>query len=269
MPQGTDGPEGRDRFSDFWAKGRRKCRQRFGGRKGEYGVLYPRIGIPRLGSDLYCLYMQYKYVQCLRKAGAVAEILAPEVSAEYMAEIIERCDGLLFPGGPDIQPKLYGREEEVGCGKADRMRDAFEFSLLGAALETGKPLFCICRGMQLLNVVLGGTLYQDIKPRQKCKHWDFWNRASATHSVEVDTDSLLSRILGTDTASVNSIHHQAVDDVGKRLWIAAGSPDGFPEALEIEDYPFCLAVQWHPEHMAARTPAQQKLFQAFVDACRQ
>ncbi len=231
-------------------------------------MLYPRIGLPKLGSDLYCLYMQYKYVHCLRKAGAQVEILAPDISVEYMAGMIERCDGSLFPGGPDIQPKLYGKDVEQGCGKPDLMRDAFESALLGAALEVGKPLFCICRGMQLLNVVLGGTLYQDIKPRQQCKHWDFWNRASASHSVELDTDSLLSGILEADAASVNSIHHQAVDDLGKRLWIAADSPDGFPEALEIEDYPFCLAVQWHPEHMAARTPAQQKLFRAFVDACR-
>lgn len=231
-------------------------------------MLYPRIGLPKLGSDLYCWYMQYQYVRCLRKAGAQVEILAPDVSVEYMAGVIERCDGLLFPGGPDIQPKLYGKDVEEGCGKPDLMRDAFESSLLGAALEAEKPLFCVCRGMQLLNVVLGGTLYQDIKPQQQCKHWDFWNRASATHSVELDTDSLLSKILGADSASVNSIHHQAVNDLGRRLWVAADSPDGFPEALEIEGYPFCLAVQWHPEHMAARTPVQQKLFQAFVDACR-
>ncbi len=254
MPCAGDGEQAVSR-KDGWFEGVRK-------------MIYPRIGIPKLGNDLYCLYMQYKYVKCLKKAGAVVEILKPSVSAEYMADVIERCDGLVFPGGPDIQPKLYGKDREPGCGKPDLMRDAFEFSLLEAALEVGKPLFCVCRGMQLLNVVLGGTLYQDIKLQQKCKHWDFQNRGSATHSVELDTDSLLAGILGADAASVNSIHHQAVNDLGKRLWIAADSPDGFPEALEIEDYPFCLALQWHPEHMAARTPAQQKLFQAFVDACR-
>ena len=231
-------------------------------------MIYPTIGIPTLGSDLYCQYMQYKYVHCLRRAGAMVEILPQKIDGAYMEDIVKRCDGLVFPGGPDIQPSLYGKEVEIGCGKPDRMRDAFELPLLKAALEVGKPLFCICRGMQLLNVALGGTLYQDIKPRQQCRHSDFWHRATATHSVELDTDSRLADILGSDTASVNSIHHQAVDDLGKRLWVAAGSPDGFPEALEIEDYPFCLAVQWHPEHMAARTPAQYKLFQAFVQACQ-
>ncbi len=231
-------------------------------------MIYPTIGIPRLGSDLYCEYMQYKYVQCLRKAGAVVQILPQKIDADYIAGIVTQCDGLVFPGGPDIQPALYGKEVESGCGKPDRMRDAFELPLLKSALEAGKPLFCICRGMQLLNVALGGTLYQDIKPRQKCRHSDFWHRATATHSVELDTDSLVSGILGSDTASVNSIHHQAVDDLGKGLWVAAASPDGFPEALEIEEYPFCLAVQWHPEHMAIRTPAQQKLFLAFTEACR-
>lgn len=231
-------------------------------------MIYPTIGIPKLGSDLYCQYMQYKYVRCLRKAGAVVEIFVPGKTAEYMESIITRCDGLLFPGGPDICPQLYGKETEAGCGKTDPIRDAFELPLLKLALEAGMPLFCICRGMQLLNVALGGTLYQDIKPRQQCSHWDFWHRATATHSIELDTDSLVSEILGSDTASVNSIHHQAVNDLGKKLWVAADSPDGFPEALEIEDYPFCIAVQWHPEHMAARTPGQQKLFQVFVDACR-
>ena len=94
------------------------------------------------------------------------------------------------------------------------------------------------------------------------------HRATATHPVEIDPDSFLAYLLDTDTLSVNSLHHQAADEIGEGLWIPADSPEGFAEALELEDYPFCLAVQWHPEYMAGRTPSQQRLFQALVDACR-
>ena len=223
-------------------------------------MLYPVVGVPLVGTDLYSRYMQYKYIRCLERAGAKVQLLAPDrmggvgageaLGAESLESVIELCAGFLFPGGPDIWPALYGQEALPECGKPDRIRDAFELPLLRAALEAKKPL-------------------QDIKPKQECEHWDFWHRATATHAVELDPDSLLSHLLGTSSTTVNSIHHQAVDDLGKGLWVAADSPDGFPEALELEEYPFCLGVQWHPEHMAAKTPAQRRLFEAFVKACRE
>lgn len=241
-------------------------------------MLYPVIGVPLLGTDLYCRYMQYKYTRCLERAGARVQLLAFNMTGNAgdgkvqgprsLEEVLELCAGFVFPGGPDIQPVLYGQKALPECGKPDCMRDAFELPLLRAALEARKPLFCICRGMQLLNVALGGTLLQDIKPKQEYQHWDFWHRATATHPIELDPDSLLARLLGTSSTTVNSIHHQIADDLGKGIWVAADSPEGFPEALELEEYPFCLGVQWHPEHMAARSPAQQKLFEAFVKACR-
>ena len=122
--------------------------------------------------------------------------------------------------------------------------------------------------MQLLNIAFGGTLMQDIHLKQEYQHADPLHRATATHPVEIDPDSFLAYLLDTDTLSVNSLHHQAADEIGEGLWIPADSPEGFAEALELEDYPFCLAVQWHPEYMAGRTPSQQRLFQALVDACR-
>lgn len=231
-------------------------------------MIYPIIGMPRLGDGLFHQYMQFPYIRCLQKAGASVQLLKPDVSQGAVEAVLEQCAGFLFPGGPDIQPELYGQTAQPGCGKPDRMRDAFELALIKAALAAQKPLFCICRGMQLLNVALGGTLLQDIKAQQEYQHLDFFHRKTATHPIEIDPDSLLARILDTDSAAVNSIHHQAADTVGKGLWVAADSPEGFPEALELEGYSFCLALQWHPEHMTARTPAQQSLFQAFVDACR-
>ena len=164
--------------------------------------------------------------------------------------------------------KLYGQLRQPGSEKSNEARDNFEMALLLAALEAEKPIFCINRGMLLLNVALGGTLYQDLKSRQQCEHFDFWHRSVAAHPVELDPDSFLAKQLKTDVLTVNSIHRQAIDNLGKRLWICADSPDGFPEALEMEDYPFCLAVQWNPEFMTRKTPVQRKLFQGFVDACR-
>lgn len=231
-------------------------------------MLYPTIGVPFMGTDLFCRYQQYKYTRCLRRAGAVVQVLMPGTPPEAVPAAVSRCAGFLFPGGPDIRPDLYGQKPQAGCGKPDLVRDAFELPLLNAVLAAGKPLFCIGRGMQLLNVAFGGTLIQDMKGKQEYPHMDFANRASATHPIELDPDSLVSRLLASDAVTVNSLHHQAADTIGEGLWIAADSPEGFPEALEIDGYPFCLAVQWHPEYMAAGTLVQQKLFMAFAEACR-
>ena len=231
-------------------------------------MLYPTIGIPFMGTGIFRRYDQYQYTRCLQRAGATVQTLALHAFSGAVDAALEKCDGFLFPGGPDIRPDRYGQKPQPGCQKPDPVRDTFELQLLDVVLAARKPLFCIGRGMQLLNVAFGGTLIQDITDKQEYPHMDFANRASATHPIELDPDSLVSRLLGSDAVTVNSLHHQAADTIGEGLWIAADSPEGFPEALEIEDYPFCLAVQWHPEYMAARTLVQQKLFQAFADACR-
>lgn len=231
-------------------------------------MIYPLIGIPAIEKNPLQPLMQYAYTRCLRRAGASVQFLSRNISSENLAETTDKCAGFLFPGGPDIHPKLYGRLAQPGCSRTDPAQDSFELSLLGAAIKAQKPLFCIGRGMQLLNVAFGGTLLQDIKRRQEYPHYDLLHRAYATHPVDIDPDSLLGQVLKTDTITVNSLHHQAADTIGDGLWISADSPEGFPEALQIEGYPFCLAVQWHPEHMAANTPVQQRLFQAFVEACR-
>ena len=217
----------------------------------------------------------------------------PEQARRYLAE----CDGFLFPGGADIAPALYGQKRRPECGKPDRIRDGFERLLMRAVLKTGKPVLCICRGMQLLNVVQGGTLTQDIKPLQTYRHADLAHRAGTAHPVGLQPDSILSQIFGSSAISVNSLHHQAVDKLGKGLCAAAKSPDGFIEAIELRaEGPaggpmgestgeptgelagkstgepagrrFVLGVQWHPEHMAAKDAAQQKLFERFVSECR-
>lgn len=231
-------------------------------------MLYPTIGLPMMGQSIFRHAAQYPYIRCLRRAGAAPRILPLIDSPEALNAALEQCDGFLFPGGPDIQAERYGQKRLVICDEPDLRRDAFEFTLLGAALELKKPLFCIGRGMQLLNVALGGTLLQTTRFQQEYQHYDPLHGSTATHPVDLDPEGLLADLLDADTAAVNSLHHQAVEEPGEGLWISADSPEGFPEALQLDGYPFCLAVQWHPEVMAFRTPAQQRLFQAFVDACR-
>lgn len=143
--------------------------------------------------------------------------------------------------------------------------DAAEPKLLRAFLAADKPVLGICRGIQVMNVVLGGTLYQDIKPFEHVPHNDHWAKV---HTVTVRRGTLLSRLLGQDTVLVNSQHHQAADRIAPELEIAALSEDGIVEALEKPDAHFCLGVQWHPEWLSDADPAQQGLFGAFVEACR-
>lgn len=230
--------------------------------------MQPVIAIPQMGTDLFRKYMKSKYVSSLRRAGAQVrwiDLADPEKAA---AEALQ-CDGLLLPGGADVDPALYGQQLSDKCGKPNELRDAGEMKLLEAFLPTNKPIFCICRGVQLLNVFCGGTLYQDIKDVQKCRHADFLSRTRGCHTVKIVPQTRLAGILGEKQVKVNSIHHQAVDQVGRELTIAAVSEDGFVEALEITHHPFCIGVQWHPEHMSKKSKLQQKLFDAFAVACKE
>lgn len=225
----------------------------------------PIIGVPLMGTSLARRYMQNKYTQCLRNAGAAVKILEPVAESTAIKRYLAECDGFLFPGGADLAPRLYGQEPQPGCGKPNSVRDSFEFPLIIAALKADKPLLCICRGMQLLNVVQGGTLTQDIKAVQKYNHADFFHKARFTHPVELEKDSMIGKLFCRQTVQVNSLHHQVVDCLGNGLHATAISPEGFIETIEFCDRKtFALGVQWHPEHMAAKDPSQQLIFNRFV-----
>lgn len=223
----------------------------------------PRIAIPQMGHSLFHWYMKHKYATALAHAGANAVWIAlaePDLAVRQALA----CDGLLLPGGADIDPACYGQVRDGKCGEANPVRDAVEPLLLQAFLAAGKPVLCICRGVQLLNICLGGTLFQDITDQQRCCHSDFSSRARSAHRCAIAPDSHLFAILGKTELPVNSIHHQAVNQVGWGLTVSARSEDGFVEGLELAGYPFCIGVQWHPEHM--KDPIQQRLFQAFAAA---
>ena len=226
------------------------------------------IAIPQMGNDLFRKYMKSKYVRSLERAGAAVRWIELDNTDEAIKNTLS-CDGLLLPGGADIEPSLYGKEREEKCGKPNVVRDKNEFEIFRAYVKTEKPIFCICRGFQLLNVACGGTLYQDIGGIIKCNHSDFLKRAKAIHGISVSADTKLFGIFGKNDVGVNSLHHQAVENVGENLIVSAVSEDGFVEALELKGHPFCIGVQWHPEHMSKADALQQRLFDEFVKECKQ
>ena len=221
------------------------------------------IAMPRMSTDPEPTVAQSKYMESLARAGAGmrwVELNDPEQAVQDALT----CDGLLLPGGGDMDPKFYGQERIPACGEPNLLRDAAEPLLLRAFLAADKPVLSICRGIQVMNAVLGGDLYQDIKPFEHLPHNGHWAKV---HTVTVRRGTLLSRILGQDTVLVNSQHHQAVDRVAPGFTLAALSEDGIVEAIEKPDAGFCLGVQWHPEWLSDADPAMQSLFDAFVNAC--
>ena len=221
------------------------------------------IAMPRMSTDPEPTVAQTKYMESLARAGAGmrwVELNDPEQAVQDALT----CDGLLLPGGGDMDPKFYGQARIPACGEPNLLRDAAEPLLLRAFLAADKPVLGICRGIQVMNAVLGGDLYQDIKPFEHLPHNDHWAKV---HTVTLRRGTLLSRILGQDTVLVNSQHHQAVDRVAPGFTLAALSEDGIVEAIEKPDARFCLGVQWHPEWLSDADPAMQGLFDAFVNAC--
>jgi len=186
------------------------------------------------------------------------------------AVLVTHLHGLLLSGGGDIDPQLYGEESEPWMDQADAERDFSELGLMRAWLATERPLLAICRGHQVLNVALGGTLYQDIAAHipNALDHAYVAAQPMDTiaHSVTLDAGSRLAAILGGTAFDVNSSHHQALKAVADRLVVTGHAPDGVIEAVEIPEHPFCISVQWHPEAMVKASPTMWPLFEAFVRA---
>jgi len=213
------------------------------------------------------------YVESVRRAGG--EPIEVGADGETPEHILARVDGILLTGGGDVDPDLYGEARHATFDAAESGRDDFEIALTRAAIAAGAPYLAICRGMQLLNVAMGGTLIQDI-PSQvpgALQHTVPEPRFAIAHEVWVATDSRLSKLLADqmedgETCHVNSRHHQSVQRVASGFEVTATSPDGVVEAMEKPGDGFCVAVQWHPENFW-RTGEFRPLFDAFVGAAEE
>ncbi len=209
------------------------------------------------------------YMDLIIKSGGIPVMLSFSDDEESIKEIADRFDGFVFTGGDDIAPERYGQEKIEQCGEECVQRDSLEFALFKEVIKTDKPVLGICRGMQFLNVALGGTLYQDL-PAQRTGDVNHRQPApfdALTHSVTVEKDTLLHGITGEEKLMVNTLHHQAVDKVAPCLMPCATAEDGLVEAVYNPQKAFLLGVQWHPEMIFPHEENSLKIGKAFVDAC--
>ncbi|MBI5670343.1 MAG: gamma-glutamyl-gamma-aminobutyrate hydrolase family protein [Chloroflexi bacterium] len=206
-------------------------------------------------------------IQAITDAGGLPVLIPVSINSETRRQLYDRLDGVLLTGGEDVTPALYGAEPHPALGRTDPDRDRAELELARWSVADDRPLFCICRGHQLLNVALGGTLLQDIPSlvRTTINH-DAEQRNALIHEVEIDSSSRLAAILGATRVPVNSLHHQAVDVPAPNLCVTAFAPDGIIEGAELPDRRFVLSVQWHPEDLFRDYAVMRRLFRAFVEA---
>lgn len=207
------------------------------------------------------------YTEALIGAGACPVALPVGIPDESILDLLSHLDGVVFAGGGDIHPKAFQQESHPAAHDIDQARDELEFKLFRHTIENQIPFLGICRGLQVINVALGGSLIIDIPTdRPQAMQHDFSEtqpRDYLAHQVKVAPASILAEIIKGDTLAVNSYHHQAIDRLAPILAAVAWSADGIIEAIELPGYPFGLAVQWHPECLLADL-AMQALFSTFV-----
>lgn len=206
--------------------------------------------------------------EAVQAAGGVPVLFPPGVEESDLARLLDRSDGLLLIGGPDPDPRLFGQEPIPGNGRISPGRDRLEIALITAAIERNMPILGLCRGMQMINVALGGDIYQDL-PSQfpgALKHVQEAPRWYPTHGVRFAEGSRLAGIFQAREAAVNSYHHQAVRRLAPGIKATAHAPDGVVEGIERDGEPWVVGVQWHAEDMAVRDAGNHALFLALVNA---
>ncbi len=212
--------------------------------------------------------MEASYVEAVEAAGGIPILLPP--SGAHAADVLALVDGLVFSGGGDIRPERYGdRELHPATYGISDLRDDFEFRLLEAAFATDVPTLAICRGIQVLNVVLGGTLYQDVSqqptaPGEHRQPWEVGSWEKPLHAVDLVPGSLAATVLGDTQVATNSAHHQTLKEIAPGLRVVGQSADGTIEVVEAAGKRFVLGVQWHPEKMYAVHDEHARLFAALT-----
>ena len=208
------------------------------------------------------------YVNAIEKAGGVPIVIPANTNKENIKAQVSAMDGIIISGGDDVNPNIYKEEPFKELGYVNPTLDEFDIEVINVALELDKPIFGICRGLQMLNVALGGSLYQDLKyiKGSHIKHNQETKTYLGTHSIDIKENSILKDII-KGKVLVNSYHHQSIKTLGNNLRVIAYSNDGVIEAVQKEDKKFVVAVQWHPELMVDSCEYMLNLFKAFVDAC--
>lgn len=220
---------------------------------------------PFLGQERTCL--NQSYIQSIIKAGGIPLILPVVQEKEIIHSYVSLIDGLVLSGGYDVHPHLYGEEPHPDLGAIHPERDAFEIEALKKTYEQKKPILGICRGLQVINVAFGGTLYQDLShagSSERIKHIQQTKHYTATHLVDLISDTQLRDIFGQETIGTNTFHHQSVKKMAPGFIVNAKSRDGIIEGIEKVDYPFFIGVQWHPERMVDHHLNMLNLFSAFI-----
>jgi len=230
----------------------------------------PVIGIVVCGSDAGRQFVTSSYIQAVECSGAVPVLLPCTQDSFDFSCYYSLCDGFLFCGGGDISPCLFGEDLMTDKGQTDMKTDLFHLKLMKYALSTSLPVLGICRGMQVMNIALGGSIYQDISLKEGISqnHMQLsTDRSDTCHRVSFTANSMLHNICGS-FQETNSFHHQCIKTVGKELKISAVAADGIIEALENPSHRFLIGVQWHPECMYETSPAMRELFHSFTERAR-
>lgn len=226
----------------------------------------PKIGIIVCGFSENRQFVTNPYIQSVRYSRGLPFILPLVRSDHVIDEYVRFCDGFLFCGGEDITPLLFGEEPAEGNGKTDITVDLFQIRLMKRVLMSRKPVLAICRGMQILSVACGGTIWQDMSliPGRVLNHMQqSANRSEVSHRIRIERGSRLRQYAGT-CLYVNSFHHQAVNFPGRGVSVSAHAQDGTIEAIELDSHPFAIGVQWHPECMYRTSREMRDLFHEFI-----
>lgn len=214
------------------------------------------------------MYLNEGYYEAVFQSGGLAVAIPATFDQEYLFEHLKIYDGILLTGGPDLDAKFYGESNMTYNGDISPIRDEIELFIAGQAIEMNKPLLGICRGIQIMNVAMGGSLYQDIYIQNKedniLKHSQNAPKWYPIHEISIKKDSWVAKSFMNEKAEVNSFHHQAVKDKGEGFEITSQSPDGIIESIEYAKNSFCVGVQWHPELMWQNNRAFLNLFKELV-----